>query len=188
MNLERAPVGVVPLPREAEALLARLRAPARLVAHLTLVHSSAAKLVDRLSEAWPCLEVDRASVLLGAAVHDVGKIVHIEELTGSGKAHEAAGEALLLREGFAPSVARLARTHGRHDAEGDLAIEGLMVILADAVWKGARRPAVEEKLCQEIARACHEEAWRVCACLDEILAELTTGAEERLAWHLAHSA
>jgi hypothetical protein len=188
MNLEPAPTGLLPLPREAEMLLARLGAPARLVAHLTLVHSSAATLVGRLSKAWPCLAVDRASVLLGAAVHDVGKVVHPEELKRSGKAHETAGEALLLREGFGPSVARLARTHGRHDAEGDLAIEDLLVILADAVWKGARRPAVEERLCREIARACHEETWRVYATLDEILAALTAGAEERLAWHAAHSA
>jgi hypothetical protein len=50
-------------------------------------------------------------VLLGAATHDIGKAVHIAELSGPGSAHEEAGRQLLLAHGVSPELARFAASH-----------------------------------------------------------------------------
>jgi hypothetical protein len=63
------------------ALLAAVAAPPRLVANLRLVHDTALLLLDGLAHAFPTLTFDRAAVLFGAATHDIGKSVHISELS-----------------------------------------------------------------------------------------------------------
>lgn len=55
---------------------------------------------------------DRGAVLYGAASHDIGKVIHVGELTGPGSKHEGAGYALLIAHGVPPQMARFARTHG----------------------------------------------------------------------------
>jgi len=49
---------------------------------------------------------DRRRILLGAALHDVGKVVHPNEMSAPGHEHEAAGEQLLLERGVEAEVAR----------------------------------------------------------------------------------
>ena len=66
-------------------------------------------MIDR---AWPGLPYARPAVLLGAATHDIGKVLCPAEIQGPGGAHETAGEALLLAHGFRADEARFARTHG----------------------------------------------------------------------------
>jgi hypothetical protein len=51
-------------------------------------------------------------------VADVGKVVHREELSGPGSAHEPAGYELLVAHGVAPERARFARTHAVWDDVG----------------------------------------------------------------------
>ena len=87
--------GSRPLPDEVARLLRALDAPPRLAAHLRLVHDVAYELVEWLEQRYPALPLDREAVLFGAATHDVGKAVHIRELSGSGSAHEEAGRELL---------------------------------------------------------------------------------------------
>jgi putative nucleotidyltransferase with HDIG domain len=103
-----------PLPSDVDKLLQQLGAPPRLVAHLTLVHDVSCLLAAQLDATWPALSYDRTAVQLGAALHDIGKTVHPEELIQPGHAHEAAGEALLREHGFSAALARFARP--RHDA------------------------------------------------------------------------
>jgi hypothetical protein len=172
--LRALPPSVVPLLRD-------LSAPPRLVAHLVLVHDVAATIADGLVTRWPALAVDRDLVQFGAATHDVGKTVHQDELTGPGTKHEEAGEALLLERGFSPDQARFARTHGQAAAD-ELALEDLVVILADVTWQGARWPDVEDRLCAAIAPVVDQPLWEIFASVDDILTEVGSDGDLRLAW------
>jgi hypothetical protein len=79
---------------------------------------------------------DRAAVLFGAATHDIGKIVHVAELSGPGSRHEAEGQQLLLAAGVEPRLARFAATHASWHP--GIETEDLLVSLADKVWKAKR--------------------------------------------------
>ncbi|GAB2571300.1 phosphohydrolase [Paractinoplanes abujensis] len=176
---------MLPLPPEATALLAGLGAPRRLVAHLRLVHDVAASIVDWLGDNHPELVVDREAVLFGAATHDIGKTVHVEELSAPGTRHEAAGHRLLLSRGVPERLARFAGTHGSWSAEG-VELEDLLVSLADKVWKAQRVDDLERLIVDRLARASGREPWEVFLGLDDRLTALGDEADERLAFQNNH--
>jgi putative nucleotidyltransferase with HDIG domain len=176
-----------PLPEAAQRLLRELDASPRLIAHLTVVHDMARALAQAFDSAWPALPYDRNVVFLGAALHDIGKVVHPAELTAPGSMHEASGEELLLSHGFAHPVARIARAHGQWDTLASPPIEDLLVALADAVWKGQRNESLERVVVSVVSAACGEEVWTVYLKLDDALSRLAEGAEERLAWYAGHA-
>jgi hypothetical protein len=168
-------------PVEVAELLKALDAPARLAAHLRAVHDVAWQLTDLLGERHPALTFDRAAVLFGAAVHDIGKVVHVDELTGPGSRHESAGERLLAEHGVPPSLARFARTHASWTAP-DTTIEDHLVSLADKIWKGKRIPDLEDLVITQLAAVCGVERWQAFADLDDILDRLAADADKRLAY------
>jgi hypothetical protein len=182
----------VPLPAAVEGLLAARGASPRLTAHLMLVHDTAVSLTAGVSAAWPRVTYDRQAVLLGAATHDVGKVVHPEELSGPGHAHEEAGVRLLIESGITERQARFARTHARweeqlHGAQGrESGLEDLLVALSDKVWKGKRAEALEQATAQIIAARSGEALWQVWLALDDLLSGLAATADERLAWQARH--
>ena len=47
-------------------------------------------------------------MLFGAATHDIGKTMHVAELSAPGSEHEEAGRQLLLAHGISPELARFA--------------------------------------------------------------------------------
>jgi hypothetical protein len=179
VTLERALTAssLRPLPETAAELLRDLAAPARLGAHLRLVHDVAWSLTDTLGRRWPALDFDTTAVLFGAATHDVGKVFHPEELSGPGSLHEPAGQTLLLRYGVPAHLARFAGSHGSWHEPGR-GTEDLLVSVADKVWKGQRVPALEELLGDRVGGA----PWETYGELDDILQPLAAGAEERLAF------
>ena len=177
-----------PLPYRVAELLAQYDAPPRLVTHLVLVHDVAIALVDALDRHWPGLPYDRQAVLLGAATHDIGKVVHRHELTGPGHQHEDIGPTLLLQAGFTAAQARFARTHGQWRLDADPTVEDLLVALADMVWRGKRDEQLEQLVMQRLAEHCAQEPWAVYAVLDEILQNVTDDAATRLAWLAQQSA
>lgn len=168
-----------PLPAAASALLRTLAAPPRLAAHLRLVHDVAYDLADWLAGYCPGLPFDRGAVLLGAATHDIGKVLHTAELGGPGSAHEAAGRELLLAHGFSEGEARFAATHAAWSVSGTT-VEELLVSLADKVWKGKRVRDLEDLLVGRLAEAGGAEAWQVFLDLDEALGGIAEGAHARL--------
>ena len=170
-----------PLPPVAAELLRDLAAPPRLAAHLRLVHDVAWSLTDALGRRRPALDFDTTSVLFGAATHDIGKVQHIEELSGPGSAHEPAGERLLLRYGVPGYLARFAGSHGSWDAP-EVTLDDLLVTLADKVWKGARVPALEQRVVDHLGGA----PWEAFAELDDLIQGLATAADRRLAFQAAH--
>ena len=62
---------------------------------------------------------------LGAAIHDIGKTVHPQELSEPGHAHEDAGRRLLLEHAWPEKLARLSVTHGA-DFGGNDPLEDLL--------------------------------------------------------------
>ncbi len=169
------------LPPEITDLLEKIGASQRLIAHLTLVHDVALKIIHGLGELWPCLEYDKQAVIIGAATHDVGKAIYTTELTEPGNLHEAVGSSLLIEHGFPDSYARFARTHGQWEQSSD--VEDWLVALADKVWKGARHKELEGRIVQHISLACKEEVWTVYTKFDDLIASIAEGADERLHWY-----
>ena len=171
-----------PLPAPADELLRQLDAPPRLGAHLRAVHDVAWSLTDALGRHWPDLRFDTTEVLFGAATHDIGKVLHPEELSRAGSAHEAAGEDLLLRYGVPPHLARFAGSHGSCWTRPSATLDELLVSLADQVWKGRRVPELERR----VADATGRTPWEAFADLDGILDRLAAGADRRLAFQNAY--
>jgi hypothetical protein len=176
-----------PLPAEIATLLAALSAPARLAAHLRAVHDVAWQLTARLGAAHPALVFDRDVVRYGAASHDIGKVLHPGELTGPGSRHEPAGYELLTARGVPHRLARFARTHASW-TDRDTTIDDHLVSLADKIWKAKRVPDLEDRVIDALAAADGLERWEAFGSLDDILDELATGADARLAYQARHPA
>jgi hypothetical protein len=179
------PAALAPLPAEAAALVRALGAPPRLVAHLTLVHDVAARLVLAVAARWPHLALDADAVRFGAAIHDVGKALHPDELVAPGDLHEDAGRRALEAAGVAPTRARFAVTHAQWSAASPL--EDLLVALADKVWRGKRVDDLEDLVVTSLAAATGVTRWAAFSALDAILTTLTLDGDARLAWQAQHA-
>lgn len=169
------------LPVEALALVEATHAPPRLIVHLVLVHDVAHQLVDGLFKAWPGLPLDVHAVRFGAAVHDIGKVLHPEELTGPGHQHEGAGRTLLCQLGVEPQFARFAETHASWHGE-TVEIEDLLVALADTCWKGKRDTELEHALTTRVVELTGGDFWEVYMALDDLIERIAGAAPTRLAW------
>ncbi|MFD7863375.1 HD domain-containing protein [Streptomyces sp. NPDC059783] len=185
-SLSRAMTGpadppLLPLPARVVELLTATGCSPRLAAHLRAVHDVARRLTDWLETHRPALRFDRDAVLFGAATHDIGKSVHVAELSGPGHAHEHAGRALLLAQGVAPELARFAATHASWTDPG-IAPEDLLVSLADKIWKNKRVPGLEDLLVSRLTEATGAPAWEEFLALDELLTRIGESADVRLAF------
>lgn len=169
------------LPAAIHRLCADLQAPSRLVAHLSLVHDVACELLDAIAEQYPTIAIEREEILFGAATHDIGKVVHPEELSSPGNRHESAGEQLLARKGYPPHLTRFARTHAAWDEPGST-LEDLIVALADHVWKGERCDSLESLVVRRLAEEGAMSEWEVWSWLDATLERIATNADQRLNW------
>ena len=167
-----------PLPKTARDLLDSQQVPPRLLIHLRLVHDTARKLVVNIQLHWQ-LNLNEEAIYFGAATHDIGKILHPEELTSEGHRHEEAGYHFLLENGIKAELARFAKTHGNWQEVSSL--EDLIVALADKIWKGERINELEMKVAQQIADTMQEPLWQVYMQLDDILTLLSIDADSRLA-------
>ena len=117
---------------------------------------------------------------MGASLHDAGKIVHPDEMSSPGHEHERAGERLLLANAVPAAVARFCVTHASWDT-ADIAIEDLLVALADKLWKGKRDDELERRVADALARDAKREPWEVFAALDAICEAIAGDGPERLA-------
>jgi hypothetical protein len=169
------------LPAQVADLLLAMNAPPRLAAHLRAVHDVAAQLTDWLAVHYPTLVIDRAAVLFGAATHDIGKTVHVEELSGPGSRHEPAGQQLLLDAGIDPSLARFAATHASWQTTS-VELEDLIVSLADKIWKAKRVPDLEQLVVNRLAATSGQQPWVAFLNLDDQLDKIAADADRRLAF------
>jgi hypothetical protein len=125
-------------------------------------------------------------VLFGAAVHDIGKVVHHDELSRSGSAHEQAGYELLLDHGVDEESARFARTHTSSWTVGAPRPEDLLVSLADKVWKAKRVADLEQAVTELLAAASGQQPWETFMALDDVLDRIAADADRRLAFQARH--
>ncbi|MFI9330169.1 HD domain-containing protein [Kitasatospora sp. NPDC052868] len=184
--LSRAVSGTVdpplpPLPDRVAEILSELGSPPRLAAHLRAVHDVAHQLLDWMEQSHPAVALDREAVLFGAATHDVGKTVHVAELSGPGAAHEEAGRTLLLGQGVSPQLARFAATHATWTGP-QVGLEDLLVSLADKIWKNKRVPDLEDLVVARLSESTGRPLWEEFIALDEVLTRIGNGADERLAF------
>lgn len=145
----------------------------------------AAQLVEWVQRHCPGLEFEPEAVLFGAATHDIGKAVHVAELSGPGARHEEAGRELLLNHGVEAGLARFAGTHASWTAPG-IGVEDLLVSLADKVWKDKRVPELEDLVVGRLAGVDGRPGWAWFLELDEVLTGIGEGAGRRLAWQMSH--
>ncbi len=174
--------GYRPLPSDASRLVAELNAPARLVAHLVLVHDVASRINKAISAIVVPLPFNPTVVEFGAATHDIGKALQPAELVHPGKRHEQVGRDCLVENGIPPSLARFAFTHGKDTASPDLKLEDLLVMLADKVWKAKRDQALEERVSRALASDANLDFWAVHVPLVDVLDRISEQATQRLAW------
>lgn len=163
---------------EARALLLEMGAPPRLQAHAELVGEAAVALLALCAAHG--LQPNAGWVLAGAALHDAGKIVHPAELAAPGAEHEPAGEALLLRHGVAPHIARCCRSHAQW-AQLECSLEELLVALADKLWKGVRVAALESRVIEAVAAVLARPVWDLFIALDTGFETIAAAGSERLA-------
>jgi hypothetical protein len=168
-----------PLSEEIQQIFGQLDVCPRLAAHLSLVHDAAIQIATGLAQHFPELQFDPHAVYFGAATHDLGKVLHPNELTGPGNLHESDGCGLLERLGVPSHLARFTRTHGAWDRE-PVAIEDLLVALADTIWKGQRISSLEDLIVNRISQVIGEARWEVFGTLDEIVTVITEKGDERL--------
>ena len=167
-----------PTRAEMLALLQRLQAPAALVQHHRLVLEAADGICDALAEAQ--VPFDRPFVEAGTALHDAGKILFPQEIHGPGSAHETAGEAFLVAHGVDPVLARCCRTHAAWRGP-DVRFEERLVALADTLWKGVRKPELEESVIAEAALRAGADRWALYITLDDAFERVAAPGPDRLA-------
>lgn len=174
-----------PLPDRAALLLETLNAPPRLVAHLRAVHDVACQLTDWLLRHYPDVRCDRQAVAFGAAIHDIGKVEHPDELSGPGSAHEPAGYRLLRGLGVEEDLARFARTHASWTADG-IGVNDLVVSLADKVWKAKRVADLEQLVTAHLTASSGQQTWEAFMALDDELDRIAEDADGRLAFQASY--
>ena len=150
----------------------------RLLRHAELVAEVAADVTDAIAELG--VSINRDEVVVGAALHDAGKIACAAELTGPGRAHEAAGERLLLDRGVPAPVARFCRTHGLAPSAMP-ALEDLLVAVSDKLWRGVRNEEAELALVNAVAQQRGSDRWAIFTPLDDRFERIASGGDRRLA-------
>lgn len=163
---------------DALALLSSLGAAPWLVRHHELVVEAAGLLVAGLAG----VRFDRGAVVIGAALHDAGKIVHPDEMAAPGHRHEQAGRGLLLAHGVPAELARFCVTHAAWQAG---TLEDHLVALADKLWKGKRDEALERAIVEQISVASGSEPWQVFERVDALCEAIAADGDERLVRSLA---
>lgn len=170
----------VSLPDEVEYILKRLSVPPRLYAHSLIVHDVAHTLIKAITDTWDNLNIDENLILFGAATHDIGKCIHINELSEKGHKHEQEGKHLLISLGVSEEKAKFAASHATWSEKST--IEELVVSLADKAWKGSRIQDLEDLLIEKIATETKMEHWGIFSLLDSIIEDITRDADERLSF------
>ena len=164
-------------PTDALELLKSLGAPKRLIRHLELVGEAAEDLIKLIQTLG--IPFDDNFVRLGVAVHDAGKILHPNELSNKGSAHEPDGERLLLDNGVQSDIARCCLSHARFK-EMDVSFEELLVALSDKLWKGKRVEELELRVIDHIGVLLKKDRWDVFEILDSGFETIASHGDERL--------
>lgn len=164
---------------DAIALLKSLSAPSQLVLHHCLVVEAAQDLVKGLQQLFPGFTFNSELVLIGAALHDAGKVLHQGEISGAGNCHERDGEKMLLSLGVSPEIAKFCRTHAQWKSD-DAKVEDWLVALADTLWKGCRKQKLEADVTAAISKQMGKDFWDIFIPADSLFEKIADRGSERL--------
>ena len=87
---------------------------------------------------------------------------------------------MLLERGVSARLARVCMTHARWDVM-EVELEDLVIALADKLWKGVRKAALEERVVQEVAARTGADRWALFIALDGGFEAIAASGDERLA-------
>lgn len=158
-------------------LLTEHSTSSRLVRHAQFVVEAARQLTGQLTEL--AVGIDEHFVLIGAALHDAGKIKHPEELLQPGHLHEDAGEKFLLELGIDPKLARVCLSHNQWKTL-DCSLEELTIALADNLWKGKRNDELEQLFLERVYFLFPQRRWDIFLELDTCFEAIASGGDSRL--------
>lgn len=163
---------------EAYALLSELDALPRLIRHAELVSEGAEILITHFSKLD--VELDAELVRVGCILHDIGKIVHPEELEKEGIQHTVAGYGLLIKHGIEPRIANFCLSHEQWQADSTT-LESLTVALADKLWKGKQQKELETGTIQKVSTITGRDFWELFLTLDAVFEVIADNSSRRLA-------
>lgn len=158
-------------------LQAELGASERLLAHHKVVAGVAEQIADKLLELE--INLDKTQIVAMAAIHDIGKIEAPQELSESGTQHEQLGFELARENEIPEVIAEACIFHGSEDY-ASLSLEGLMVILADKLWKGKRIEALENHVTKRVSKLLESDYWIIFLELDSCFEGIADKGHERL--------
>ncbi|WP_444906026.1 hypothetical protein ACJJIR_15500 [Microbulbifer sp. SSSA008] len=110
------------------------------------------------------------------ALHDIGKIIHTHDMTGS--EHEPDGENLLLEKGTSPRLARCCMPFPRWQ-EMVSSLEELLIALLGKLWKGNRVEDLEILNIDHIAQQQSVDRWHMYEPLDSLLESIAADGYTR---------
>jgi len=163
--------------KDAYELLDSIGAPDHLKVHVKLVGEAADLLIEKLNDLNVTLDYE--FIRTGVAIHDIGKTIHLNEMSGSGSKHEPEGERLLLEKGASKKLARVCMSHARWN-EMECSTEEFVVALSDKLWKGKRVETLELKVVDRIAKLLKVERWDIFSELDLTFEEIASNGHDRL--------
>ena len=161
----------------AGTLLDKWDAPESLVRHLRVVQTVSEKISDGLASMG--VDLDQDMVSLGAAIHDIGKVVIKNEIDGDGEKHCEAGLDLLSGTGLW-EVARFCESHSAYNE--DCSLEELIVAAGDRYWKGARDEALDTMICDHVSKSTGKSSWEVYVALDDVFQEVSKDSSHYIRW------
>lgn len=132
-----------------------------------------------LQQVFPRFTLNSKLVLIGAALHDAGKVLHQNEITGAGNWHERDGEKMLISLGVAPEFAKFCLTSAQWCSD-DTGVEDWLVALADTLWKGCRKQQLEASVIAAIAEQTGKDFWDIFIPADSLFEEIADRGNERL--------
>jgi hypothetical protein len=162
---------------EVYTFLSKHGAPSRLVRHAQFVAEVAKLLSDKLRNL--SITLDEHFIVIGAAIHDAGKIKHSEELAHAGNLHENTGEEFLLELGIDPKLARVCRSHSQWKSL-ECSLEELIIALADNLWKGKRNEELEQVFLEKLAQSSSQDKWELFLELDTCFETIANQGDSRL--------
>ena len=163
--------------QEAFELIDNLSAPEHLKNHVTLVGEAADLLISAIDDLG--VKLDFEFIRAGVVIHDIGKIVHTNEMTGPGSDHEPEGEKILIEQGVSPKLARVCMSHARWN-KMECSFEELIIALSDKLWKGKRVASLELDVVDRAAEHLQKERWDIFLEFDMKFEEIASGGHERL--------
>jgi putative nucleotidyltransferase with HDIG domain len=163
-------------PNDALEFLKDLQAPEDLLRHAEIVRETAEQILGCLKLATDV--IDPSVVLIGAILHDVGKIKHPRELQEPGHEHEAAGYQMLISYGFSDHIADMCIAHSQW--QNTKSLEALIVALADKLWKGKRVIELEDEIIKRVADKREDDFWSLYGVLQTCFDRIADTATERL--------